>query len=126
MRLLLDTHIYLWWLLDSPRLAGDVREALAEPTTIVHVSAASIWEASIKSSLGRLDVDGVDLAAEVALNGFSDLPVSGPHGWAAGRLPLHHRDPFDRVLVAQARIDQLVLVTDDPVLATYDVERFNG
>lgn len=121
MRLLLDTHVYLWWLLDSPRMPEEATELISRSDTIVCVSAASIWEASIKSSLGRLDLGGIDLLAEVAANGFSELGVSGAHGWAAGRLPLHHRDPFDRLLVAQARHEQLVLVTDDEALARYDV-----
>lgn len=124
MRLLLDTHIYLWWLLDSPQMPDNAAEAITRPATIVCVSAASIWEASIKSSLGRLDLDGVDLVAEVAANGFSELGVSGAHGWLAGRLPRHHRDPFDRLLVAQAGHEQLILVTEDEVLARYDVAIF--
>jgi PIN domain nuclease of toxin-antitoxin system len=121
MRVLLDTHIYLWWLLDSPRMPDQAAEVIADPGTIVCVSAASIWEASIKSALGRLDLDGIDLVAEIAANGFSELPVSGAHGWSAGDLPAHHRDPFDRVLVAQARHEQLLLVTTDEVLGHYDV-----
>lgn len=121
MRLLLDTNIYLWWLLDSPRMPDEATELIVAPSTMVWVSAASLWEASIKSSLGRLDLDGIDLLAEVTANGFSELAVSGAHGWSAGRLPLHHRDPFDRVLVAQARHEQLILVTDDEVLTRYDV-----
>lgn len=121
MRVLLDTHVYLWWLLDSPRMPGDAAGVIAEPSTLVCVSAASIWEASIKSALGRLDLDGIDLAAEVSANDFSELAVSGAHGWSAGQLPPHHRDPFDRMLVAQARREQLVLVTDDQVFAWYDV-----
>lgn len=121
MRLLLDTHIYMWWLLDSPRMSEGTMELIARPSTMVWVSAVSIWEASIKSSLGRLDLQGIDLLAEVAANGFTELAVSGTHGWSAGRLPPHHRDPFDRLLVAQARQEQLILVTDDEVLARYDV-----
>lgn len=121
MRLLLDTHIFLWWLLDSPRLPDDAADLISRPSSVVCVSAASIWEVSIKSALGRLDLGGVDLVAEVDANGFSELGVSGAHGWSAGRLPLHHRDPFDRLLVAQARHEQLVLVSDDEVLARYDV-----
>lgn len=121
MRVLLDTHVYLWWLLDSPRMPGDAAGVIAEPSTLVCVSAASIWEASIKSALGRLDLDGIDLAAEVSANDFSELAVSGAHAWSAGQLPPHHRDPFDRMLIAQARREQLVLVTDDQVFARYDV-----
>lgn len=121
MRVLLDTHVYLWWLLDSPRIAPSAAEVIADPATVVCVSAASIWEASIKSALGRLDTDGIDLAVEVGRNGFVEFGVSAAHGWSAGRLPPHHRDPFDRMLVAQARHEQLLLVTDDELLARYDV-----
>lgn len=121
MRVLLDTHVYLWWLLDSPRMPDDTRALIADPATIVSVSAASIWEASIKSALGRLDLDDIDLIAEVDRNGFVELGVSAAHGWTAGQLPPHHRDPFDRILVAQARHEQLLLVSDDEVLARYDV-----
>lgn len=121
MRVLLDTHIYLWWLLDSPRLPAAAAEVIAQPSSIVQVSAASIWEAAIKFALGRLDLDGIDLLAEVPANGFFELAVSGAHGWSAGRLPPHHRDPFDRMLVAQARHEQLTLVTDDELLTRYDV-----
>ncbi len=121
MRVLLDTHVYLWWLLDSRRMPDSAAEVIADPSTIVCVSAASIWEASIKSALGRLDLDGIDLVAELGRNGFVELGVSASHGWSAGRLPAHHRDPFDRVLVAQARHEQLLLVTEDEALAQYDV-----
>ncbi len=121
MRVLLDTHVYLWWLLDSPRLARADAEVIADPATIVCVSAASIWEASIKSALGRLDLDGIDLVVEVGRNGFVELEMSAAHAWSAGRLPPHHRDPFDRMLVAQAHHEQLLLVTDDEMLAKYDV-----
>lgn len=124
MKVLLDTHIFLWWLLDNPKLPEDAADLIARPSSIVCVSAASIWEASIKSTLGRLDLGGVDLLAEISANGFSELAVSGAHGWLAGRLPPHHRDPFDRLLVAQARHEQLILVSDDEVLVRYDVALF--
>lgn len=125
MRLLLDTHVYLWWLLDSPRLSPHAAAAIAEPSAIVCVSAASIWEASIKASLGRLELADIDLVGEVPSNGFSELAVSAAHGWAAGLLPTHHRDPFDRLLVAQARHEQLVLMTADDQLAQYEVAIFD-
>ncbi|MBA2337360.1 MAG: type II toxin-antitoxin system VapC family toxin [Acidimicrobiia bacterium] len=121
MRLLLDTHVYLWWLLNSPRLHEAAAAAIAKPSTIVFVSAASVWEASIKSTLGRLDLGGVDLLEEIAANGFFELAVTGVHAWSAGRLPPLHRDPFDRLLVAQAHLEQLTLVTNDDALARYDV-----
>lgn len=121
MRVLLDTHVYLWWLLDSPRMPEETRAVIADPAAIVSVSAASIWEASIKSALGRLALDDIDLIAEVDRNGFAELGVSAAHGWTAGQLPPYHRDPFDRILVAQARHEQLLLLSDDEVLARYGV-----
>ncbi len=121
MRLLLDTHVYLWWLMNSPRLDDTAAAAITKPSTIVFVSAASVWEASIKSTLGRLDLGGMDLLEEISANGFFELNVTGAHAWSAGRLPPLHRDPFDRLLVAQARHEQLTLVTDDEALARYDV-----
>lgn len=121
MRVLLDTHIYLWWLLDSPRLPADAALVIADPSTVVSISSASIWEASIKSAAGRLQLDGIDLVAEIALNGFAELQASAAHAWEAGRLPAHHRDPFDRMLIAQARREQLLLVTQDEQLGSYDV-----
>lgn len=123
MRLLLDTHAFLWWLTDVDRLSGSARHVIEDPDNVVHVSAASVWEASIKTALGHLDVGSDDLPAEIAATGFVELPVTAKHGWRAGALPLHHRDPFDRLLVAQAQLERLVLVTADSALAAYDVER---
>jgi len=120
MRLLLDTHALLWWLGGSP-LADAARERIAEPTTLVAVSAASIWEASIKASLGKLRLPG-SLAVAVADNGFEPLPISLRHAEAAGALPRHHRDPFDRMLIAQAVAEGLTIVTRDPAFADYEVD----
>lgn len=124
MRLLLDTHVFLWWLADDERLTVHGRELIADPGHLVHVSAASIWEASIKQALGRLDVDpDLDLAPLVASEGFTELPVSAAHAWRAGRLPMHHADPFDRMLVAQASLEDLTLLTADrAVVQAYDVD----
>lgn len=88
----------------------------------MYVSAASVWEASIKRSLGRLAIEDADLVAEIGANGFLQLPVSARHGAEAGALPPVHRDPFDRMLVAQARIEQLRLATVDKTLSGYDVD----
>jgi PIN domain nuclease of toxin-antitoxin system len=121
VRLLLDTHVYLWWLSDDDRLSGIAAQAIADPDAVVHVSAASIWECSIKLALGRLAVNGLDMVSEIAANGFSALSVTATHGWEAGALPSHHRDPFDRMLIAQARCEQLTLVTADAAFADYDV-----
>lgn len=121
MRLLLDTHVYLWWLADDANLSEEARLAIADTRSVVHVSAASLWEASIKEALGRLDLGGSDLAEEIAANGFVELPVTAIHASAAAHLPPHHEDPFDRMLVAQARLEGLTLVTSGERLSAYDV-----
>ncbi|MEU6218451.1 type II toxin-antitoxin system VapC family toxin [Streptomyces sp. NPDC047022] len=119
MRLLLDTHVVLWWLDDSPELSGEVKDLLdTEPG--VYVSAVTPWEIAIKQSLGKLD-GPQDLAERVRDSQFSGLPVTAGHGVRAGRLPGHHRDSFDRILVAQAQIEGMTLVTRDKWIPQYDV-----
>lgn len=119
MSLLLDTHTLLWWLAGSP-LATPALERVADRSTLVAVSAASICEAAIKGSLGKLEVPE-SLAAAAVEEGFEPLPVTFDHAEAAGRLPRHHRDPFDRMLIAQARLERLTIVTRDPAFDAYDV-----
>lgn len=119
MRLLLDTHAFLWWLTDDRRLGAKAREAIADPGSMVHVSAASCWEMAIKASLGRLSLGRSDLATEIPANGFVELPITARHALRAGGLPKHHEDPFDRMLVGQALLEELVLVTHDRALARY-------
>jgi len=120
MRLLLDTHVFLWWLEGSERLAPPTETLLTDPTTTVVVSAASIWEIEIKRSLGRLTAPD-DVLEQVPANSFDLLPISGGHAVAAARLPRHHDDPFDRMLVAQAIAEGLTLVTRDARMADYQV-----
>ncbi|MGY1710242.1 type II toxin-antitoxin system VapC family toxin [Geodermatophilus sp. SYSU D00758] len=120
MTLLLDTHVLLWWLADDPRLSPAMREAIAEPSTAVMVSAASAWEVAIKAAIGKLSVPA-GLQQELERHGFDELPVTVEDGLAAGALPRHHDDPFDRMLIAQAVRRRLVLVTADRRLADYDV-----
>lgn len=120
MRLLADTHAYLWWLADDPGLGSAAREAMADPAAIVYVSAASIWEIAIKSSLGKLEIEG-DPVKEIWGNGFVELPISARHAQRAGHLPRHHDDPFDRMLIAQAQLESLVLVSRDAAFAAYEV-----
>lgn len=118
MRLLLDTHVILWWLADDPGLADDIKCAIdSEPD--VFVSAASIWELAIKQSLGKLGP--ADLPERVAAAELTELPMKSQHAMVAGRLPPIHRDPFDRMLVAQARCEGLTLVTRDATVQKYDV-----
>ncbi len=119
MRLLLDTHVLIWWV-GRERLSEHVAGAITEPRNEVLVSAASVWEAEIKAASGKLDLR-VDLIEQSALNYFTELPVSSEHGRAAARLPPHHRDPFDRVLIAQAQLEHLTLVTRDPAFRAYEV-----
>jgi PIN domain nuclease of toxin-antitoxin system len=119
-RLLLDTHVFLWWRSDSRKLNASARRAIAE-ADVVFVSAASAWEAAIKIALGRLRIpDSVE--AGVAASGFEKLPIAFSHAEATARLPAHHADPFDRMLVAQAQAEGLTLVTHDRRLARYEVE----
>jgi PIN domain nuclease of toxin-antitoxin system len=121
MRLLLDTHAWLWWLSDDRRLGRRARQAIGNPRAEVHVSAASAWEIAIKTALGKLRVQKADLEAEIAANGFLDLPIRTRHALLAGHLAPLHEDPFDRILVAQARVEDLVVVSADPVFEGYGV-----
>jgi PIN domain nuclease of toxin-antitoxin system len=121
MSLLLDTHILLWWLSDDPMLPAAAREAIASPENEVIVSAASAWEIAIKKAVGRLDApDGLIEAVEA--NDFETLPITLAHAIAAGTLPPHHSDPFDRMLIAQARTDGLTLISIDKRFPQYDVD----
>ncbi len=110
----------LWALGDEDALSERGRRIVAEDAEEVLVSAASIWEASIKQSIGRLEVSG-DLVEAAERAGFDELPIMARHAAAITDLPLHHRDPFDRMLVAQARVEGLTLATADELLAAYDV-----
>lgn len=120
MRLILDTHILLWWWGDSADLSPRLRELIADPDHEVLVSAVSIVEIAIKRSIGRLVVDD-DFAAEVEREGFVELPLTAVHAGRVAELPLLHRDPFDRMLVAQAQVEAVPLVTMDEAVRRYDV-----
>ncbi|MFZ4652385.1 MAG: type II toxin-antitoxin system VapC family toxin [Rubrivivax sp.] len=125
MRVLLDTHALLWWWTDDPRLSAAARTVLVDRQHEVHVSAASAWEIATKARLGKL---GIPQACErfaelVALDGFIHLPIQVAHSLRAGAYPQAHRDPFDRMLAAQAELDDLKLVTSDPALAAFPAER---
>lgn len=125
MQLLLDTHALLWWLADSPRLKRAWRSAIADPQSRVVVSAASIWEIAIKSSLGQLRLDlGEDLSLADLSDacGFDSLPIRAQHAAGVVELPPLHADPFDRILIAQANAERLTLVSADAAIAAYDVD----
>jgi PIN domain nuclease of toxin-antitoxin system len=118
MRLLLDTHIYLWAVTDSRKLSRQARKLITDADE-VFVSSASIWEASVKVGLGKLDADVNLLAAEIGASGFKELPVRAAHAALVVDLPDIHRDPFDRLLVAQALSEPLRLMTADSHLGAY-------
>ncbi|MBN3733153.1 type II toxin-antitoxin system VapC family toxin [Burkholderia sp. Tr-20390] len=118
MRLLLDTHVFLWSVFDDRKLSKSARKLIMDADE-VFVSAATIWEASIKAGLGKLDVDVNELVAEISAAGFVELPVRVAHAAMVRGLPDIHRDPFDRLLVAQAMTEPLRLVTADGHLAKY-------
>jgi len=118
--LLLDTHALLWWLAEPSRLSGKTRSLIADRSKRVLVSAASAWEIAIKRTLGRLDCPA-NLEAILEDQGFEALPITVAHALEVATLPLHHADPFDRILVAQARLEGLAIVTADARLAAYGV-----
>ena len=118
MRLLLDTHVFLWCLNDDRRLTKAAR-ALLSGATEIYVSSASIWEAAIKARLGKLDVDIDALVSAIADSGFLELSVTAKHAAAVGRLPDVHSDPFDRLLIAQALSEPLRFLTADKLLCQY-------
>lgn len=121
MRVLLDTHLLLWTKLSPNRLPQEVRELLLEPATEPQFSVASIWEIAIKQSQGRrdFDVDAMVLRGDLLAAGYSEIPVFGEHATAVSVLPWIHKDPFDRLLVAQAIVEGIELLTVDATLARY-------
>ncbi len=118
MRLLLDTHIFIWCVDDDPKLS-DTAWSRIEAAEAVYVSSASLWETTIKHQIGKLSVEPERLVAAVSASGFSALPISLEHAVAVGRLPALHRDPFDRLLIAQALSEPLHLLTADAQLLPY-------
>ncbi|MBI9082059.1 MAG: type II toxin-antitoxin system VapC family toxin [Desulfobacterales bacterium] len=120
MNLLMDTHILLWWLADDPKLTESERSAIADVGNLVVVSAVVIWEIRIKQALGKLKIAS-NFYRVVHQQGFELLSVSPDHAYAVGDLPLHHRDPFDRMLVAQAATEGLTLITHDDIFRKYDI-----
>lgn len=121
MNLLLDTHVFLWWCDDHKRLTRAARQAIASPENTIYLSVASAWELAIKQALGRVKVAG-ELEEAVRSNDFLPLGISFEHARVAGLLPQHHGDPFDRMLIAQAKTDGLTLVTHDVLFRPYGVK----
>ena len=118
MKLLLDTHVLLWAAIDSPRIKAIRRRLLAADNEVFY-SVASLWEIAIKASLGKLQADAAAIRDAALDNGFAELAVLGQHALHVGALPWHHRDPFDRLLVAQAAAEPMQLLTADEVLLAY-------
>lgn len=118
MRILLDTHIYLWWLTDSPKLSTATKNTI-ETATEVYISSASIWEAGIKIAAGKLEAEIDDLIEGIQTSQFIELPITAQHAKQAAQLPDIHRDPFDRILVAQTLCEPLRLLTADEQVARY-------
>lgn len=122
MRLLLDSHVLLWWVNGDSQLGPQCRDTIASADSAA-VSVATVWELGIKFALGKLELD---VPLEDLFEGFDDLPVLRSHALAASRLPLIHRDPFDRLLVAQAEIEGRILVSVDPFIPRYHVSTLDG
>lgn len=120
MNLLLDTHILLWWLDDSPELSASAREAIASGDNPVFVSAATVWEIAIKRALGKLDVPD-EFQEILEQQPFRHLEITSAHAFQVGSLPMLHRDPFDRILVAQCQVEGLTMVTQDLNIKRYDL-----
>ncbi|MBH8553169.1 type II toxin-antitoxin system VapC family toxin [Nostocaceae cyanobacterium CENA357] len=124
MGFLLDTHVLLWWLANDPKLPTDVQEILRNPVNDSFVSAATIWKIAIKTSLGKLKQPN-DLLAVIRDNQFQVLGISAEHCLKVGSLPWHHKDPFDRMLIPQALVESLTIITVDQKFRLYDVPLFS-
>jgi PIN domain nuclease of toxin-antitoxin system len=126
MKVLLDTHIFLWFIMGDSQLSVSARKAIEDPANTKYLSAASAWEIAIKTSLGKLKLlepFDVLVPREIANNGFNYLPIELSHVALITSLPFHHRDPFDRMIVAQAMAERMLLVSSDGMLEQYGVQR---
>jgi PIN domain nuclease of toxin-antitoxin system len=126
MRLLLDTHVLIWAASEPERLSDYTKNALRDPRNTVFVSAASAWEIAIKSASGRLVLDFSLFPEGIHELGFQALDITIAHASASGALPLHHADPFDRMLIAQAQLEAMALVTADRVMKRYGITVFTA
>lgn len=125
-RYLLDTDVFLWWILNDSRLGRITSTIISDPNNEVYVSAASLWEMSIKEKLGKLKLPDVSMSGIVESEGFLPLSISLIHGEAAGSLPVYHKNPFDRMLVAQAQTEGLTVITKDEFIPKYNVQTVNA
>jgi PIN domain nuclease of toxin-antitoxin system len=118
---LLDTHVFLWWDREITRLSRPVRAVIEDQVNAVYLSAASVWEIAVKRARGKLTFGHAVILDVVAAFGFEMLPITGAHAEYAGGLPRHHDDPFDRLIIAQAHLDGMVLATSDGIMQRYGV-----
>lgn len=125
MKYLLDTHTFLWWITDSDRLSQTAREIIGDGNSELYWSPASSWEIAIKYHLDRLPLPEPPeslIPTELAKNRVDSLPILDPHAFEAGQLPMHHRDPFDRLLIAQAQLESMEIISNDRQMSLYDVD----
>jgi PIN domain nuclease of toxin-antitoxin system len=127
VRLLLDTQAFLWFILDDPQLSATANALISDPKNDVEVSPASYWEIAIKISIGKYSLPepfATFMEREIIANDFRILHIAPKHASAVSTLPFHHRDPFDRLIVAQAMVEQIPIVSSDPALDAYGISRF--
>lgn len=125
MNFLLDTHIFIWWILDDPRLKDSIRAVIDDPNNHLYLSAASTWEIVIKSQLGKIVLPESPerfIIKQLRENAVDAIPITVPHTIYLLELPLIHKDPFDRLLIAQASYENLTIITDDPLIKQYSVK----
>ncbi len=120
---LIDTHIFIWWMENNKRLSKKLYDLLSNPQNQIFLSVVSIWEIVIKQSKNRLNIS-VDIEKGVKISGFSTLPIEVTHALKIQELPIYHNDPFDRMIIAQAQIENLTLITNDPKIKKYKVKIF--
>ncbi len=120
MSYLLDTQVLLWWLADDSALSSNARKVIASGSNLVCVSAVTIWEIVIKQALGKLEIPQ-EFREIIGEQGFEALPVTWDHAFEVANLPDHHRDPIDRVLIAQSRVEKMTLISQDTIVRRYDV-----
>lgn len=123
MKLLLDTHIFIWWMASSDRLSKKFLHAINDPNNTIYLSSLVAWEISIKKKLGKLTTPN-DIEAAVRKHRMIPLPISIAHATHTLSLPFHHKDPFDRLLIAQAQLEKMSIITADPIFRKYDIKVF--
>ena len=121
---MLDTHVFLWWLADDPKLGSKTLQLISDPRNEIFISAVTSWEIAIKKQIGKLEAPE-DIGTIVEDEGFTELMITLYHGEIAGGLPMYHKDPFDRMLIAQAKTMALQLVTNDSRMQQYGVQILN-